>query len=114
MGLLDVNMPMLYGEGKKAFRRLQLEIMRTSNDQSIFAWGIGRAGSILADDPSFFRDCDNMELMDRDEFIKSLGRSDYIPLQHLAIGEHRGSKNSCHETISIQFWPKLCSTLRLQ
>ncbi|KIM56528.1 hypothetical protein SCLCIDRAFT_132563, partial [Scleroderma citrinum Foug A] len=39
MGLLDVNMPMLYGEGKKAFHRLQLEIIRTSNDQSIFAWG---------------------------------------------------------------------------
>ena len=32
MGLLGVNMPMLYGEGKKAFRRLQLEIIRTSND----------------------------------------------------------------------------------
>ena len=39
MGLLDVNMPMLYGEGKKAFHRLQLEIIRSSNDQSIFAWG---------------------------------------------------------------------------
>jgi len=37
MGLLDVNMPMLYGEGKKAFYRLQLEIIRASNDQSIFA-----------------------------------------------------------------------------
>jgi len=76
MGLLDVNMPMLYGEGKKAFRRLQLEIMRTSDDQSIFAWGCNgmevRAASILADDPSFFRHCDGMELMDRDEFIDSL------------------------------------------
>ncbi|KIM66406.1 hypothetical protein SCLCIDRAFT_58717, partial [Scleroderma citrinum Foug A] len=39
LGLLDVNMPMLYGEGKKAFHRLQLEIIRISNDQSIFAWG---------------------------------------------------------------------------
>ncbi|KIM53476.1 hypothetical protein SCLCIDRAFT_138925, partial [Scleroderma citrinum Foug A] len=39
MGLLDVNMPMLYGEGKNAFRRLQLEIIRASNDQSIIAWG---------------------------------------------------------------------------
>ena len=42
MGLLDVNMPMLYGEGKKAFHRLQLEIIRSSNDQSIFAWGSTR------------------------------------------------------------------------
>ena len=75
MGLLDVNMPMLYGEGKKAFHRLQLEIIRTSNDQSIFAWGcnsIVRTGSILADDPSFFWDCDKMELMNRSEFIESL------------------------------------------
>jgi len=76
MGLLDVNMPMLYGEGKKAFHRLQLEIIRTSNDQSIFAWGYNginvRTGSILADDPSSFRDCDKIELMNRDEFIESL------------------------------------------
>ncbi|KAI6095833.1 heterokaryon incompatibility protein-domain-containing protein, partial [Pisolithus croceorrhizus] len=38
MGLFGVNMPMLYGEGKKAFQRLQLEIIRTSTDHSIFAW----------------------------------------------------------------------------
>ena len=76
MGLLDVNMPMLYGEGKKTFHRLQLEIIRTSNDHSIFAWGCNerkvRTGSILADDPSFFWDCCEMELMDQDDFIESL------------------------------------------
>jgi len=81
LGLLDVNMPMLYGEGKKAFHRLQLEIIRMSNDQSIFAWGCSRrdhrTGSILADDPSFFRDCHEMELMDHDKFIQSL--KDDIP-----------------------------------
>jgi len=69
---------MLYGEGKKAFHRLQLEIIRTSNDQSIFAWswdGEGvRTGNILADDPSVFSCCSEMELMDPDEFIKSLCR----------------------------------------
>ena len=74
MGLLDVNMPMLYGEGKKAFHRLQLEIIRTSNDHSIFAWGYNevnvRTGSILADDPSLFQDCDKMELMNQDVFIE--------------------------------------------
>jgi len=75
MGLLDVNMPMLYGEGKKAFHRLQLEIVRVSNDQSIFAWNWDttlemRTGSILAEDPSAFRCCSEMELMDPDEFIE--------------------------------------------
>ncbi|KAI6022259.1 hypothetical protein BKA83DRAFT_53929, partial [Pisolithus microcarpus] len=40
MGLFEVNMPMVYGEGKKAFQRLQLEIIRTSSsDHTIFAWG---------------------------------------------------------------------------
>jgi len=81
MGLLDVNMPMLYGEGKKAFHRLQLEIVRTSNDQSIFAWGCNsvdvRTGSILADNPNCFWDCNRMELTNRDEFIESLKK--HIP-----------------------------------
>lgn len=38
LGIFGVNMPMLYGEGKMAFVRLQEEIMRRSDDQSIFAW----------------------------------------------------------------------------
>ncbi|KAK0649679.1 hypothetical protein B0T16DRAFT_457070 [Cercophora newfieldiana] len=38
MGIFDVNMPMLYGEGSKAFVRLQEEILRNSEDQSLFAW----------------------------------------------------------------------------
>ena len=74
MGLLDVNMPMLYGEGRKAFHRLQLEIIRSTNDQSIFAWGWNsrgvRIGSILADDPSFFEDCGSIMLMGDHEFIR--------------------------------------------
>ena len=31
-------MPLLYGEGEKAFMRLQEEIIRTNPDESIFAW----------------------------------------------------------------------------
>lgn len=39
LGLFNVNMPLLYGEGaRKAFVRLQEEIMKQSDDQSIFAW----------------------------------------------------------------------------
>ncbi|KAF7537825.1 hypothetical protein G7054_g3410 [Neopestalotiopsis clavispora] len=38
MGLFGVNMPLLYGEGSKAFLRLQEEIIRHSNDLTIFAW----------------------------------------------------------------------------
>ncbi|KAL6709059.1 hypothetical protein ACN47E_002186 [Coniothyrium glycines] len=38
LGLFDLNMPLLYGEGDKAFRRLQEEIIRTTHDLTIFAW----------------------------------------------------------------------------
>jgi hypothetical protein len=38
LGILDANMPLLYGEGAyKAFLRLQLEILKESDDESIFA-----------------------------------------------------------------------------
>ena len=39
LGLFDVSMPLLYGEGgKRAFWRLQQEIISKSSDESIFAW----------------------------------------------------------------------------
>lgn len=39
LGIFDISMPLLYGEGNKAFIRLQEEIMRNSDDQSLFTWG---------------------------------------------------------------------------
>ena len=39
MGLFGVNMPIAYGEGQKAFYRLQEEILKILPDASIFAWG---------------------------------------------------------------------------
>ncbi|KAG8529033.1 uncharacterized protein KY384_006723 [Bacidia gigantensis] len=57
LGLFDVNLPLLYGEGMKAFTRLQREIIRHSSDQSIFAWTTkSRAENtgMFASDPSAF------------------------------------------------------------
>ena len=81
LGLFDVYLPMLYGEGKNAFRRLQLEIIRMSNDHSVFAWDadgrIGLSGSVLAEDPSFFRHCHDIAKTElRDEFINRLERGE--------------------------------------
>lgn len=39
LGLLGINMPLLYGEGDAAFQRLQLEVARTLRDASYVAWG---------------------------------------------------------------------------
>ncbi|KAI6145876.1 heterokaryon incompatibility protein-domain-containing protein [Pisolithus tinctorius] len=71
MGLFGVNMPMLYGKGKKAFERLQLEIIRVRSDQSIFAWypQKPRTGSVLAEDPSEFKLCGDSKMVKPDEFL---------------------------------------------
>ena len=39
MGLFNVHMPTIYGEGHQAFERLQHEIMKQAFDTTIFAWG---------------------------------------------------------------------------
>lgn len=38
LGIFEINMPLLYGEGRKAFIRLQEEIIKHSNDHTIFCW----------------------------------------------------------------------------
>ncbi|KAF4869066.1 Vegetative incompatibility protein HET-E-1 [Colletotrichum siamense] len=38
LGLFDINMSLLYGEGMKAFTRLQDEIVKSDNDHTIFCW----------------------------------------------------------------------------
>ncbi|KAL8956398.1 MAG: hypothetical protein Q9193_006083, partial [Seirophora villosa] len=61
LGLFNVNMPLLYGEGAvKAFLRLQSEILSKSEDETIFAWTSDSysdpegSSSLLATEPRFF------------------------------------------------------------
>ncbi|KAH0491242.1 hypothetical protein TgHK011_002680 [Trichoderma gracile] len=62
LGIFDINMPLLYGEGQvKAFKRLQEEIIRSTDDDSVYAWNYPEEKSkkqhfwgLLADDPSAF------------------------------------------------------------
>ena len=56
LGLFIVNMPLLYAEGaENAFFRLQVEIMKASDDESLFAWTFDQPCSgMLAAQPSFF------------------------------------------------------------
>ena len=57
-GLFNVNMPLLYGEGKKAFERLQLEIIKMIDDETIFAWTDSalKYSGLIARWPSAFAD----------------------------------------------------------
>ncbi|KAK4646760.1 hypothetical protein QC761_0046080 [Podospora bellae-mahoneyi] len=47
MGLLGVHMPLLYGEGKNAFVRLQHELIRLFNDETVLLWTT-RKGSVFS------------------------------------------------------------------
>jgi hypothetical protein len=71
LGIFDVNMPLVYGEGHKAFYRLQEQIIRESGDDTILAWDYFKAehrdndidyeNVLLAPSPDFFRDCKNVQ-----------------------------------------------------
>lgn len=65
LGIFDVNMPMMYGERRKAFIRLQEAIMHESNDTSLFAWQARPGGlafrGMLAESPAEFGDAGGVE-----------------------------------------------------
>ncbi|KAH6612850.1 heterokaryon incompatibility protein-domain-containing protein [Chaetomium sp. MPI-SDFR-AT-0129] len=61
LGLLNVNMPLLYGEGaRKAFRRLQEHVISSREDSTLFLWDAASHpplftnGTILAPSPRHF------------------------------------------------------------
>jgi hypothetical protein len=66
MGLFGVNMPLLYGEGNEAFIRLQLEIMKVSHDDSLFAWAAQNDSEygtgLLAESPAAFQDSGHISM----------------------------------------------------
>lgn len=54
-------MPLIYGEGRKAFMRLQLEIIKKVDDDSIYAWvAEKRESGLLASWPTAFAESGNI------------------------------------------------------
>ncbi|KAK4236838.1 HET-domain-containing protein [Achaetomium macrosporum] len=69
LGIFGVNIPLLYGESEKAFIRLQEEIIKESNDLTLFAWRMKPKVAIaqtywgiLAPSPSEFAGCGDIEV----------------------------------------------------
>ncbi|KAI8671451.1 HET domain-containing protein [Fusarium keratoplasticum] len=72
LGIFNINMPLIYGEREKAFKRLQHAIIREIDDQTILAWGTGFVGleeidqrhddyqPLLARSPYAFKDCGDL------------------------------------------------------
>lgn len=88
MGLFGVSMPLLYGEGHKAFKRLQLEIMKECYDPTILAWASADSYAtivgVLASSPAAFEGCETVEW--------ALGGSGLAPSDY-------GSAGACHDVI---------------
>lgn len=64
LGLFQVNMPVVYGEGgPKAFIRLQQEISKQSDDESLFAWNDDtmKFTGMFAQSPKAFADSGDVE-----------------------------------------------------
>ncbi|KOC16422.1 hypothetical protein AFLA70_157g002641, partial [Aspergillus flavus AF70] len=94
LGLFGVNMPLIYGEREAAFIRLQEEILRVSEDHSLFAWkSSDTCSGLLATSPLAFIDshdivpCETFETSSGPLIISGRG----IHLDLCLIGlEHAG------------------------
>ncbi|KAF9016678.1 heterokaryon incompatibility protein-domain-containing protein [Rhodocollybia butyracea] len=66
MGISGVFMPPIYGEGEHAFIRLQEEILKVSDDHTIFAWKSKSSSfrAILATGPDVFEGSGEYQLLD--------------------------------------------------
>ncbi|KAI6101886.1 hypothetical protein F5141DRAFT_1242909 [Pisolithus sp. B1] len=83
MGLFDVNLPVAYGEGEtKTFLKLQNEIMKITDDQSIFAWRSVAGASvssesdalgILASTYECFVECGDIQKIPYDQWSEYCG-----------------------------------------
>ncbi|KAI1854216.1 hypothetical protein JX265_000620 [Neoarthrinium moseri] len=92
LGIFGVNMPLLYGEGSKAFLRLQEEIIKVSHDHSLFCWTFTAEVpldwvSILAPTPGAFERSANYVPKELRQAltpytITNLGLSIQLPIVH--------------------------------
>ncbi|KUJ17277.1 HET-domain-containing protein [Mollisia scopiformis] len=91
LGLFDVNMPLLYGEGQKAFIRLQEEILKSSYDHSLFAWRL-----------------DEASIIELKRYTKLLSRPEFLSSQESTFGgllaDSPAAFQKCHKIVSMGSW----------
>ena len=102
LGLFNINMPMLYGEGQRAFIRLQEEIIKSSADTTIFCWTdpsatFATGSGLLAPSPVHFAKSGSIERDGRSTPYRmtNMGLKLKVP-----IIPREGYKNEC-----VAFFP---------
>ena len=101
LGLFGVSMPMLYGEGSKAFLRLQEEVMRTTADHTILAWDSNdknARGLLLARSPADFARCQRVATWGRPEPFEMTSRGLRISLPLMSRFPERQLRNGSKST----------------
>jgi hypothetical protein len=105
LGIFDVNMPLLYGEEEKAFRRLQYEIIGRTADLSIFAWCLPPTEAvkdkervycgILAASPDVFAACTTLSKlphhMHREFSVSNIGIRIKIHILSYPVPKQKGA-----------------------
>ncbi|KAH0557020.1 hypothetical protein GP486_005192 [Trichoglossum hirsutum] len=105
LGLFNVNMPLLYGEEEKAFRRLQEEIIKSTADLGIFAWRMPSAArntkervfcGVLAETPLAFAGCTSIatgsNTWQREFSVSNIGMKTQIQILSAPIPGTRASR----------------------
>ncbi|KOS18747.1 Vegetative incompatibility protein HET-E-1 [Escovopsis weberi] len=118
LGIFDIKMPLMYGEGTKAFLRLQEEIIKQCDDQTILAWGWKRplsppsspgsrsplAHGFLAGSPASFAGCQDLtrwpgpEVGGRVFPINKRGLHITVPLRHDGGNRYTAMLRCCSKT----------------
>lgn len=93
LGIFDVNLPLLYGEGMKVFQRLQEVIVQQTNDQTIFAWS---GSSDTSDFTSIF--APSAAAFSKDHFLSIKRFDDPSPMSISNLG--------LTMNVRLQFWTR--------
>lgn len=117
LGILDVNMPLLYGEGVGAFSRLQQEILHVHDDSSIFLWseesytyGLIKPAMMLAPHVSCLSGSGNIA------FISSFSTSQKSPrfsLTNRGVRVRGSTLRLSYESSSSSDWAYLLPLMKL-
>jgi hypothetical protein len=116
MGLFDVNMPLLYGEGgRKAFIRLQEEIMKQTEDLTLLSWGYrgsctghSHPGGVFADSPACFLRCGEVQPLQRTSSpLQMTNKGLQVSISNpISPGSHRNIFTwlGCTTTAALKLW----------
>lgn len=117
LGIFDINMPLMYGEKENAFIRLQEDIMKISDDHSLFAWKLlDTRGGLLATSPDAFINSGNIVgLMPPGSLgnnpLTASGLGIHIELRFIGIGPNCRQKEVEEKPIAIYLRDRLFCTV---